>query len=327
MIDRDALQKIAEENLENNISIALSAKGYCSDIIQLLFKFTSRLFKEIPPDIISWKFKNVVLPNGFHIADNEIVHISKIKENFVKQSTLVVLDEYRCIILDYDYNFDGQAIFSYNYYKPMNECFYVDDVEIPIKRYVDSASCSIFMIPTYKELDEAMMVYYETMAKHSVCSILAQMWADSERLAFCIKPEHYMRDSLWQFLRNTLRSHSVKREQNVDETHPVDIKVTWPVSNIVALIEVKWLGDSGNTVYRDARANEGAKQLIDYINASYIEEADKNFVGYLTVFDGRRQSNNVEYFRTVEINYKDEYLQDNRMKYMRFYLEPKLKVG
>ena len=327
MIDRNALQKIAEENLENKISMALSKKGYCLDIIPLLFKFTSRLFVEIPPDLINWEFKNVVLPNGFNISDNEVIHISHIKDKFKKESTLVILDEYRCVILDYDYNFDRQAIFAYTYHKPMNECFYVDDIKISITRYVDSSTCSIFMVPTYKELDEAMEVYNETMAQYSVCGVLSQIWADHNHLEFCIKPERFMRDSLWQFLRNTLRSHTVKREQNVDATHPVDIKVTWPVSNTVALIEVKWLGNSGKTEYRDARANSGAKQLIDYINCSYIEEPSKNFVGYLTVFDGRRNLQNSTYYRGIEISYKQEYLEDCRMKYIRFYLEPNSRVS
>lgn len=102
-------------------------------------------------------------------------------------------------------------------------------------------------------------------------------------------------------------------------THPVDIKVTWPAINNVALIEVKWLGDSGQTQYRDARANEGAKQLIDYLASSVQEEPDKHFVGYLTVFDGRRGKTSNQYERQ-EINYRSEYSSHPSMNYRRFYM-------
>ena len=153
----------------------------------------------------------------------------------------------------------------------------------------------------------------------SSCAVLSQIWTDEAKREFVQKPEHFMRDSLWQCLQNILRNHTVKREQIVDATHPVDIKVTWPAINNVALIEVKWLGDSGQTQYRDARANEGAKQLIDYLASSVQEEPDKHFVGYLTVFDGRRGKTSNQYERQ-EINYRSEYSSHPSMNYRRFYM-------
>lgn len=122
-----------------------------------------------------------------------------------------------------------------------------------------------------------------------------------------------------EVVRNFFPDNTVKREQIVDATHPVDIKVTWPAINNVALIEVKWLGDSGQTQYRDARANEGAKQLIDYLASSVQEEPDKHFVGYLTVFDGRRGKTSNQYERQ-EINYRSEYSSHPSMNYRRFYM-------
>lgn len=178
---------------------------------------------------------------------------------------------------------------------------------------------SIFAQPTYKELDEAMDYYNTRYVRDSSCAVLSQIWTDEAKREFVQKPEHFMRDSLWQCLQNILRNHTVKREQIVDATHPVDIKVTWPAINNVALIEVKWLGDSGQTQYRDARANEGAKQLIDYLASSVQEEPDKHFVGYLTVFDGRRGKTSNQYERQ-EINYRSEYSSHPSMNYRRFYM-------
>lgn len=200
-----------------------------------------------------------------------------------------------------------------------NLCVTIKDKQFQLSEYYDSAITSIFAQPTYKELDEAMDYYNTRYVRDSSCAVLSQIWTDEAKREFVQKPEHFMRDSLWQCLQNILRNHTVKREQIVDATHPVDIKVTWPAINNVALIEVKWLGDSGQTQYRDARANEGAKQLIDYLASSVQEEPDKHFVGYLTVFDGRRGKTSNQYERQ-EINYRSEYSSHPSMNYRRFYM-------
>lgn len=70
---------------------------------------------------------------------------------------------------------------------------------------------------------------------------------------------------------------------------------------------------------KNARANEGAKQLIDYLASSVQEEPDKHFVGYLTVFDGRRGKTSNQYERQ-EINYRSEYSSHPSMNYRRFYM-------
>lgn len=96
-----------------------------------------------------------------------------------------------------------------------------------------------------------------------------------------------------------------------------------PVS-IELMEEVEFLCAKGylskdSSGYRDARANEGAKQLIDYLASSVQEEPDKHFVGYLTVFDGRRGKTSNQYERQ-EINYRSEYSSHPSMNYRRFYM-------
>lgn len=231
-----------------------------------------------------------------------------------------MVSETSCIFEAFDASFDGQAHIAYTYNSPLNEQLYVSDEAVPFPEYYDSATCSIFSYPVYKELDEAICAYDRTLARNSVCCILERVWTDNKRKEFCEKPEHFMRDSLWLYLKSVLRNHTVKREQNVDETHPVDIKIIWPIISNVALIEVKWLGNSGKTQYRDARANEGAKQLIHYLYSSCSEEPDKNFIGYLAVFDGRRSKDIFNQYQNIEIDYKDEYKSHQQMKYHRFYL-------
>lgn len=104
-----------------------------------------------------------------------------------------------------------------------------------------------------------------------------------------------MRDSLTQFLKDCVRGDvEVRPEQVVDRTHPVDIKVTWFMSNRLALIEIKWLGASkkrgGNKFTRHfaARAQKGARQLVDYLNANAVQAPQQDARGYLVIFDARR---------------------------------------
>ncbi len=80
----------------------------------------------------------------------------------------------------------------------------------------------------------------------------------------------------------------------MDESHPVDIKVTWTLTNRLAIIEIKWLGKSrsksGKLVkYADARANEGARQLADYLDWNRTQTLDRQTKGYLVVIDARRR--------------------------------------
>lgn len=56
-----------------------------------------------------------------------------------------------------------------------------------------------------------------------------------------------------------------------------------------------------------------------YLASSVQEEPDKHFVGYLTVFDGRRGKTSNQYERQ-EINYRSEYSSHPSMNYRRFYM-------
>ena len=159
----------------------------------------------------------------------------------------------------------------------------------------DSAYDSIFSVPAFSDLREAIEFYRTRLARCSSCKILAEIWHDKHRVFLRAKPESCMRDSLWQHLHGTLRGDcEVRPEQVMDESHPVDIKVTWWCANRLALIEIKWLGDSRphnghhGTRYRDSRAKEGAKQLAEYLDANQVHAPRHVTRGTLVVFDARR---------------------------------------
>jgi hypothetical protein len=161
---------------------------------------------------------------------------------------------------------------------------------------LDPAYDSLFSVPAFSELREAIEYYRTRMARQSSCKILARIWDDERRMFLKAKPESCMRDSLTQHLFGTLRGEcEVRPEQIVDESHPVDIKVTWCFTNRLALIEIKWLGDSRRgdgrraTAYRDRRAREGAKQLAEYLDKNKVHAPGHVTRGTLVVFDARRK--------------------------------------
>jgi hypothetical protein len=203
---------------------------------------------------------------------------------------------------------------------------------------------SAFGLPTFLELEDALMFYGIRLARQSSCYVLQGCWHDGRRTFLKNKPEATMRKSLAQYLRGSLRAHElveVREEQNVDESHPVDVKVTWSLTNRLALIEIKWLGDSVNvegtapsTSYRDARACEGAKQLVDYLDENKVRAPQHITRGYLVVFDARRRGANAidvvlsaedaRYFVNQEIAFEPvwEETRPDFHKPLRFYLEP-----
>jgi len=319
VLDKNILEHLMETNLEVKLNNELEKSGYRLDDAHKLFRFVTCVFEKVPPELVTWKFK-VIMPIGaWDFSQKKILNINHFHEVFVDECTLVVVEDNLYLVEEFEEDYAQKDHICYTYYAAQNETLTIKEKKFQLSEYYDSAMSSIFARPVYKELDEALDYYDTRYAKESSCAILSRAWTDANKKEFMEKPEHYMRDSLWQCLQNILRNHTVKREQIVDATHPVDIKVTWPIISNVALIEVKWLGDSGKTKYRDSRANEGAKQLIEYLDMAVHEEPDKYFAGYLTVFDGRRGKNNNQYEQR-EINYNKDYLSHPRMNYRRFYM-------
>ena len=179
-----------------------------------------------------------------------------------------------------------------------NEKFLIGDEEVPIPR-VYSGQQSYFTIPTYANLDDALAYYKNPLTRTSSCRILSTVWHDKNRLFLKEKPEDTIQDSLRTFLRYTLRGDAeVMREQNVDDTHPVDIRVTFHFTNKVALIEVKWLGKSRHpdgslaTEYSASRAVDGADQLALYLDQFTVSSPLSVVRGYLVILDARRRGLN-----------------------------------
>jgi hypothetical protein len=208
---------------------------------------------------------------------------------------------------------------------------------------------SAFATPTFTSLDDALNYYARHVARVSRCHVLDPKtggstrgaWYDPKRLFFLAKPETTIRRSLEQFLVASLRgSADVRPEQIVDESHPVDLKVTFDSPRHVALVEIKWLGKSRNedgsmaTEYSQSRAQEGANQLADYLEANYPYDPEKKTRGYLVVLDARRWSLNEDstsvtsqngmYYANREIAYDPDHHASRRdfAPPLRMFVEP-----
>jgi hypothetical protein len=199
---------------------------------------------------------------------------------------------------------------------------------------------SAYATPCFSELRQALEQYKSRSARMTSCRILSEVWYEPARLFFKKKPEATMRNSLVQYLDNFMRGVEVRPEQNMDDSHPVDIKVTYQFTNRLAVIEIKWLGKSKKpngdaaTAYSAERARDGAGQLADYLDQNRVSAPVHVSRGYLIVFDGRRRNLNENststnradgmHYENEEIEYDPQYDQ-TRVDFdppIRMFMEP-----
>jgi len=182
-------------------------------------------------------------------------------------------------------------------YRDRNDIFVINGSEYHAPKPIPGYP-SVFAVPAFAELRKALEDYKRRVARACRCPILASCWhgsSPSKRLFFSNKPEAILRRSLEYFLSIVLPGADVRPEQVVDESHPVDIRVNWIFTNRLALVELKWLGKSKNeqnkitTEYTQSRAQEGAKQLADYLDANRPRAPLTETRGYLVIIDARRR--------------------------------------
>lgn len=193
--------------------------------------------------------------------------------------------------------------------------------------------------PTFRTLEKALDTYVAMNRVPVQCLNIAQTWRDDARLAFMPKPEASLRDSLLLALQYVLTDAQVRPELNQGKTKPVDIEINWWGQKRSAIIEVKWLGDSGppgdewSTSYGIGRAKKGMKQLADYLALRDGTTSDVPVIGHLFVFDARRKDLTPQqtvisredglYFQTDEPDYDQEHLDRADMgRPYRCFMEP-----
>lgn len=268
---------------------------------------------------------NTVSPTTY--PSKEFAGLSSLTHELDEPCMIERLDSGRLLIFDpaeYNPTSLSQDAIVYVYENGV-ERFYVGGQTYKIIN-PSSIHASAFCRPTFSSLETALDQYRTRVALDSSCFILQNVWAEDKRIFLKPKPEATMRRSLHQYLSGCFPDAEVRPEQIVDESHPVDIKITWAETNRRALIEIKWLGRSRNgdgslgTYYTDGRANEGAKQLADYLDGNKTAGPGLRTRGYLVVFDARRRNLNEQttevtaenglYYQSKDITYVPPYHED-----------------
>jgi hypothetical protein len=204
---------------------------------------------------------------------------------------------------------------------------------------------SMWGVPTFFDLDDALEHYRDSIAMTCSCPILQTAWHDpNRRWIFINKPEDTLQQSLTSYLRMTLRTHKrieIRREQPIGQSRPPDIKVTWTMTNRIALIEVKWMGASVNERNTgiswqpgERDANEGAQQLAEYLDLNADEAPSHQTRGHLVVYDGRRLNIRLDstalsrdeayYYVTREVAWEPDYSVERHdfARPVRFFIRP-----
>lgn len=220
-----------------------------------------------------------------------------------------------------------------------NEQLLIGDDTLPLRRLFPGPQ-SFFSIPNYATLDDALWNYRRSVVRHSECKILEEIWHDDRRLFLKAGPEDGIQESLVAYLRTTLPGDvEVLREQNVNKTEPVDVRVIFHYTNRVALVELKWLGKSldedGNVTatHWAGRAVKGACQLVHYLDEFNRSTSSSVTRGYLVILDARRRnlsSDSVSvtledgmHYASDEIDFPPEYLRrPDFAEPLRMFAEP-----
>ena len=221
------------------------------------------------------------------------------------------------------------------------ETFFIGGEKRHVVNPSPSIHASVFALPTFRQLEDALEGYRVAVVRQCGCSTLAEAWESSARFIFTNRPEALMRDSVAAFLRAALRGGAtVAEEQNVDSSHPIDVRVNWDFAKRVGLIEIKWMGQSRTRTqnllnYRDARAREGAQQLAEYLDWAATQSPRHDLTGYLVVIDGRRRGvmadsevlslGDAMFYANKDVVYRPRLheLRDDFAKPIRMFIEPR----
>lgn len=257
--------------------------------------------------------------------------------NFVDEETTRVIpsEEIDTIKLSND-----TFVYCWSRHKKNADQFLIKGELVPFSEDITPVEGSFFAVKTYNDLDEALINYRDNVAPMCKGRALEESMTPT-RIFFYARPEALLQEALFEYLDNRLRQCDVKREHNVNESKPVDIMVRWRGTNHMALIEIKWVGKSlkkddktkVSVNYADARANEGASQLVDYIDKNSDSFPRDVTIGYLVVYDLRRHNSNplqatisradAIYYKDKEIEYNPQYdtIRNDFKKPYRFFVK------
>jgi hypothetical protein len=344
MIDIDKLRSLVQSLYQPLVSNVFGTRG--TDILSNLVQNIRLIYKHVSPEHCTKKitiFQYVNSSDELQVVKKPIViyDVKNINSGCATPFVIQIAENGGFLIWN-NYEIDpmivSQKAIVYTF-EDHNECIFAGGQFRELPR-LHHSRVSCFAEPMFYELRDALEYYKTSFVRHSSCIIFSSVWNDKNRIYFKHAQEFQMRRSLTQFLKCYLRGDvEVRPEQIVDESHPVDIKVTWHFANRLALIEIKWLGTphDGTSVGKPStphRARSGAKQLADYLDANKVQAPIHTTRGYLVVIDGRRRGidNNVttisrkdgHHYANTEIDYNPQFhtIRDDFDTPIRMFAEP-----
>jgi hypothetical protein len=345
MVDIEAMKTIAEE-LYTPMVVGQHGDTGGIALRRILYAIET-LYKHLPPETLTGKvvvFSRVTEDNAALIdgSYSTLRDLSLISQEYCENFAIQVQPDKTWLLwknIQPDIRPIAQKAVVYTYYNRL-EYFHAKNKSTIVTK-LQTAYSSNFAIPTFDQLQDALEHYGSQMIRHSSCKLFKTVWHDENHILLKNAQEHVMRDSLTQALKCILREAEVRPEQSVNESKPVDIKVTWTFTNRLALIEIKWLGKSINqdtgkltNDYTNSRATEGAKQLAHYLDLNKEQSPGHITRGYLVVIDARRKGVNSNtniidktqglHYKDIELIFNPEYhkIRDDFEQPIRMFAEP-----
>ena len=272
----DDLTRHISENYLVQISAASGQAGV--DVVKEMHPYLRRIFRAVAYESITGRltvFRSI--QNDRPVLDRSsalrLRDIAELAAHHRGTMTLEVVSESEVYLWLREASPESfEDVLSYTFSNVDGEQFWVGQTKVGMPAPV---KYPLFGLRLFFGLEEALRRYALDLAYGCHCEILQSVWRDPERLAWLPAPEGRMRDSLAYFLRNALADGTpdIVKEAPVDDRNPVDITIRWADSNRIALIEVKWLGASGQLgmpkftkIWRAARATKGLRQIANYID-------------------------------------------------------------
>lgn len=324
MTSEEQIVKLLQQNCLLKVQQAYGADG--TEDFKIFVERLKSLYRSI--DLSQYSsvvavYRHSLLWGGIRVSEDNVYQYchNHLVVNFLDEEFIEIGPEETTISELSDESF--VYIWDPNY--RVSDIFVIKGEEISYSQDPCSNGLSYFSVKTYKNLEDALVFYRDTMVVDAKQKALCDSMRNN-RLFFKNAPEVLLQQALYEYLYASLRDAAiVKREFNVDESHPVDISIFFKSTNHIALIEIKWIGKSLKAdmsglscEYSDSRANDGAKQLVDYIDANRESYPSNITSGYLAVYDLRRRRNtdsskckitreDGDFYRLKELNMDPDY--------------------
>lgn len=323
-----AFEELITSHYMTHIRSNLGEKGI--NILEELFQSIRKVYDNLDPEQITGSlviFKTIdeqLMPIS-NKKSITLLNLSGIHQGNLDSIAIQVLNNGQFILwrsLQLDLKDLSEEAIVYEYHDRTERLF--SNKEIMYLPKLINERASMFSTPTFSDLRNALDEYGVKMVRYSSCQIFNDVWYEKNRIFLKNHPEFIFRNSLVQFLKSRLRDRvEVRPEQIMDESHPVDIKISWMTTNRLAIIEIKWLGkskkDDGTlaTQYTESRAKEGAIQLSEYLEMNKVQAPEHLTRGFLVVIDVRRRTPKEDiveikqqeglYYQNKEIEFEPKY--------------------